>query len=123
MEFSIKHNDDFFEIKVSGEAELSKYGDFLDALIGHDKWKPGTPVLVDEMELDTSPLTVGNVQQIADMCGQRRAELGPAKCALLAGRDLEFGMIRMWGVFVEGKWDIVSDLFTVREEAIGWLKE
>jgi len=43
------------------------------------------------------------------------------KCAILVARDLEYGMVRMWGVFVEGKWDVTVNLFKSRDEAIVWL--
>ncbi len=122
MEFSVKHSDGIFEIITSGATELGIYGEFLDALLALDQWRPGALILVDESALDTSLLTVKDVQEIAEMCGARRAKLGPAKCALVVGRDLEFGMVRMWGVYVEEKWDVTANLFESRAEAIAWLK-
>ena len=121
MEFSVNPCDGFFEIKLAGEAKLETYGEFLDALVSHGDWKPGTPIFVDEVDLETGPLQVRDVEEIARMCGDRRVEIGQARVALLAGRDLEFGFIRMWGVFVEDKWDVTANVFKSREDAMAWL--
>jgi len=49
-------------------------------------------------------------------------QLGKTKLALLVARDLEFGLAKMWQVFVDEKWDVISRVFRSRDEAITWLK-
>lgn len=38
-------------------------------------------------------------------------------------RDLQFGMAKMWEVYVEDKWYVTNKLFRYREEAIKWLHD
>jgi hypothetical protein len=123
LEYRVKNFGNYFEIKISGPAKLEIYAEFLDAVLEHEEWRPGSPLLVDETDLDTSPLTIGEVQEIAEMCAQRSAKIGKSKCALVVSRNLEFGMVRMWGAFVDGKWDVQPNLFRSRDEAIAWLAE
>ena len=121
MDFTLRYSGGLIEIKISGAANPMMYSDALDALFIQDKWKPGTPILLDETEMDASLLTVNDVRTIAEICIRRSTEFGPARCAIFVSRDLEYGMNRMWMVFVEGKWEVVVDLFRSRDEAIAWL--
>ena len=121
MKYEVRYDDEFFEVTTHGDAEPGGFEEFIDLLLGHEKWKPGTAFLVDHSELNAGPLTVAEVHNIADMCVRRRAQFGRARCALLVRRDLEYGLARMWEVFVEGKWDVTANLFRSRNEAILWL--
>lgn len=64
---------------------------------------------------------VNEVKELALMCGEVRVEAGSSKLAVLVNRDLEYGMTRMWSVFVEDKWDVEIEVFRTESEAITWL--
>jgi hypothetical protein len=121
VEFSVKHLESYFEITVTGPADHNKYARLMDSLFAHEKWKPGTPILIDEIALDASEISVAEVSTIAEECGRRRSEFGEARMALLVARELEFGMNRMWSVFVEDKCDVIINVLYSRQEAIDWL--
>lgn len=121
MKYEVHYDDEFFEVTTHGDAEPGGFEEFVDLLLGHEKWKPGTTFLVDHSELNAGPLTVADIHIIAEMCGRRRAQFGRARCALLVPRRIEYGMARMWEVFVEGEWDVTEHLFKSRDEAISWL--
>ncbi len=121
MQFNLSRDNGFFEIKISGKAEVEIYKDFIDALIAHQDWAPDSIVLIDETELDTSPLNTESLKQIAIICETHRAKLGAVKCALLAPRNLQYGMARMWAAYVENNWDVEARVFKKRGEAIDWL--
>ena len=122
MKSEVRYVDEFFELTTHGDADLGGQEELFDLLLGHEKWNLGAAYLVDHSELNAGPLTVAEVRGIAKMCEKRRAELGRARCAILVGRELEYGMTRMWEVFVDGKWDVTEKLFRSRDEAISWLK-
>ena len=121
MQFNIRYSGNFFETKIVGLANPKIYADLLDALFMQDKWKPGSSVLIDETEMDASQIPVSDVERIAKICAQRKTEFGASRCALIVSRKLEYGMNRMWMVFVEDKWDVTVELFRSRDEAIAWL--
>jgi hypothetical protein len=121
MQFTLRYSGNFFEIKIVGLANPKIYADSLDSLFMQDKWKPGSPLLLDETEMDASQIPVGDVERIAKISALRKTEFGASRCALVVSRDLEYGMNRMWMVFVENKWDVMVELFRSREEAIAWL--
>ena len=123
MKYEVHYNDEFFEVTTHGDAEPGGFEEFIDLMLGHEKWKPGTTFLVDLSELNAVPLSEADVRTIAVMCGRRRAQFGRARCALLARRNVEYGLARMWEVYVEGEWDVTEHLFRSRDEAISWLKD
>ena len=77
--------------------------------------------LFDHSDLDSGPLTVNDVRRIADYCADRKEEFGHSRFAVVLRRDVEFGLARMWGFFVEGRWDAIVGIFRSRDKAVQWL--
>jgi hypothetical protein len=121
LNFSIVHQRGYLEVKLSGRPTPAAFDEYFDALLAHDDWEPGMSVLTDETNLDGSTITVREVKDIAERCARRKSELGSVRTAILVARDLEYGMNRMWAVFVEGKWNVEVALFRSRDEALAWL--
>jgi len=121
VDYSIEYSNGVFIGITSGDAEVERFGDLLDAMLTHDEWQPGMPWLHDHTNLNSGPLTVNDVQRIAQLCAERSTQLGRGKCAIIGARDLEFGLIRMWSIYVERQWDVVTKVFRSREEAMAWL--
>ena len=121
MRYELNYREGFFEVKTYGDAEPGGIKEFLDSMLAHEKWKPGTPFLVDHSELNFEHLTVNEVNAIADVCARLRAELGQARCATLAPHDEQYGLVRMWEVFSGSRWDVIHDVFRSRDEAVSWL--
>lgn len=121
MDFSIVPRDAYLEVSFSGRPTPEDYNKYFDALFEHDAWKSGMSVLTDNTDLDARDVTAQEVRDIADVCTQRSSELGAARTAILVENDLEYGMVRMWSVFVEGEWDVELAIFRTRNEAIEWL--
>lgn len=121
MEFSITVKESFFELKISGAIDADKYPAMFDALFAYEKWVPGMPMLVDESELNADLLTIVDLKGIAKHCTDRSAEFGTTRMAMYVSRDLEYGLNRMWHVFIEDGWDVEGNVFRSRDEALAWL--
>ena len=123
MKYEVHYHDGFFEIKDYGDAEAVRFRELVDLLLAHEKWKPGTAILVNHSELNAGPLTVSDIYYMAGSFVRSRVQLGQARMAILVARELEYGMARMRMGFVEGKWDVIENVFRSRDEAISWLKD
>jgi len=121
MEYTIDFQGSYLSVKLFGVAELRAYSECIKLILDHEYWTAGTSVLLDQTELDTGSLTVEEVRAIAHLCGARRAETGAGSLAMLVDRDLEYGMNRMWSVFVEDQWDVGVGVFRSRDKAVAWL--
>jgi len=119
MKYELNYREGFFEVKTYGDAEPGGIKEFLNPMLAHEKWKPGTPFLVDHSELNFEHLTVNGVHEIASV--RARAELGQARCATVAPSDDQYGLIRMWEVFIDDRWDVIHEVFRSRDEAVSWL--
>lgn len=123
MKYQVDYHDGYFEITTHGDAEVGGFKEFIELLLAHEKWNPGTAFLVDHSGVNSGPLTVDEIRYIADMSVKPRVQFGRARCALLVARKLEYGPARMWEVFVDGKWDVTERVFWSRDKAISWLKD
>jgi hypothetical protein len=121
MKYELNYREGFFEVKTYGDAEPGGIKEFLESMVAHEKWKPATSFLVDHSELNFGPLTVDEVRDIADVCARLRAELGQARCASVTPRDVQYGLVRMWEVFVDDRWDVIHQAYRSRDEAVSWL--
>ena len=121
MEYKILQHDGFVEVLTVGDAEPSVFQEFVQEVLRLDKWNPGTPILTNHTELNAGPLTISEVHELANIAATFRAELGRCRMASLVGRDLEFGLARMWEVFVEDRWDGETHVFRERADAVDWL--
>lgn len=121
MEFDITAHKEFFELKIAGAIDADKYPAMFDTLFAHDGWVPGMPLLVDESELRAGSLTVLALKTIACHCTDRSSEFGSTRMSMYVSRDLEYGLNRMWHVFIEDGWDVEGNVFRSRDEALEWL--
>ena len=124
MQFNVHYYDGIFEVTTSGDANLQGFNDFVKVIFEHEEWKPGGRILFDHTGLNAGPLTVDDVQGVANIAGQYNEQFGNAKLATVVSRDLEYGMARMWQILLEihEVWYASEKLFRDRHEAVAWLK-
>jgi hypothetical protein len=123
-QFNLNYHDGIFEVTPSGDATLQGYYDFTKAILEHEEWKPGGLILINITELNTGPLSIGDVKAIAGISGLNSEQIGKAKVAIAVSRDLEYGMSRMWQIFVQqdAVWYASEKIFKNRDEAVTWLQ-
>lgn len=123
MQYKVAVRDGVCEAVTSGAAEVLKFRELLVSAFRQEGWVRGMPCLFDHSDLDSGPLTVDDVRCIADYCVEFNAEFAHGRVAAVLRRDLEFGLARMWGFFVEGRMHAVIGVFRSREDALQWLKQ
>lgn len=121
MEYKVEFVDGYFDVKLTGKPDVKDSAAYLDCLIAHEQWQPGSLVLSDDTDFEAGQLTQSDLMRIANVCGERRAAMGFARIAAVVPRELVFGMNRMFQVYVEPYWDVKSYAFRSREEALAWL--
>lgn len=121
MEFEIEYDAGIFVCATSGDAEVGVIEDLLDAMLAHEHWQPGVPFVHDLSNLNTGTLTVEDIMRIAGLGSERKALFGAGKIAIVARRDLEFGLARMLSVYIADELDSEFEVFRSRSEALAWL--
>ena len=123
MEFEIHPRNGFIEAITHGDGDVAVFQQLLGGVLEHPDWEKGYGVLIDHSDLNTAPLTVGGMAALADMIKIARTDLGKSKMAIFVPDDLQYGLGRMWQVFVENKWDGASEIFRSKADAIRWLMD
>jgi len=118
LEYGITSKQGFFELRIAGDIDPGTYPEMFSALFGHVDWKPGTPLLVDESDLRANDLTIEGLRDIAMICTSRAADFGATRMSMYVSRNLEYGLNRMWHVFIEDNWEVEGNVFMSREEAV-----
>ena len=121
MEYKVEFVDGYFDVKLIGKSSVAESAAYLDCLITHAQWKPGSLVLSDETNIEIGHLTINDLEKIATVCQERRTKIGSARFAAVVPKDLLFGMNRMFQVYVEPNWDATIFAFRSRNEALKWL--
>lgn len=121
MEYSIQIVEGVFQIKTTGTGTLSGFLTFIEAVLTHPEWIPGTKVLVDHSDLNIKSMTFGNISEIADFCVKHANRIGNAKIALVVSDDLNYGLNRIWTSLVYKRLDDTNNIFKSRDEALQWL--
>lgn len=67
MKFSLNYFDGILEVKTSGEAEYEQFREILEAMVNHENWKHVTPFIINHTDLKFGPLTVADIQNIAEL--------------------------------------------------------
>jgi hypothetical protein len=122
MKVEILERTGYFEGKLYGDASVGGFVTFFELLLSHKNWKQGTAFLGDITGLDSNDLTMGDVQEIANLTATHRDQLGNSRYAVLVSRDLEYGMVRVWMAFTESATDMTTGVFRSKKEALSWLK-
>jgi hypothetical protein len=120
MEYSFGYTGQHFMCEMRGEADMNLWPIFMEEMLDHESWRPGLNWLKDLSSLDAGQLSVEDVQAIASLYSAHSKKIGNGKCAVVVGRDLEYGLARMWGVFVGDGWEAEAQVFRSIDEAVAW---
>ena len=84
---------------------------------------PYANVVVDHSDLDAGPLSMDDIQYIADLVASSKSVFSGRKCAHIAVKDIQFGLVRAWETLVElsGMSDLYTMSFRSRDSAIKWI--
>ena len=94
---------------------------FYKSLYESDALHPSMNLLVDLREADSAPRSSGVLRQLAEFMQTTYTDTTTRpKVAVVAPKDLSFGLANMYGVFAEAvPWEFVA--FRAMDAALAWL--
>lgn len=120
MEFQLEFCKNYFLVKATGHAEIEVFVVMLKALFQHKDWRPGMSYIVDYTNLDARKITTDDVRLIAQKTKNLRDEAGVMRSSIVAPQDLQFGLVRMWSVYIDNNDEKETSVFRTLQEAIDW---
>lgn len=110
-------------IRARGEATVQGFDAYLREALGDPRWRAGMNILADFTDLDLSSLSAKDIQHLASMHEVYREQLDSPAVAVVAGRPVNFGLVRMWEAIVEGRVDLRTRPFYTVNEAEAWISQ
>jgi hypothetical protein len=106
---------------VSGKASVEGYGNAAKAIISSPGWEPGMNLLVNYSDLDLSYVTGDDVKMFAQALYPYKERLGNGSWACVNTKPFDFGLGRMWEVFMQEYSNLDVRIFYNLEDAKRWL--
>lgn len=108
-------------VHLSGKACVEDLCDVAKAIIASPGWMSGMNILSDYSELDLSQLTGDDIERFAKTLSPDRKRLGNGLCACVSANPQNFGLGRMWEIFMEQNSDLRVCVFYDLKKAQKWL--
>jgi hypothetical protein len=120
-QINVPQNNEHFEVKTEGKAEIDGFEAFLGEIFSHPKWAPGKALLIDHSDLVLRFFQTEEVRSVSKMVINQTDIIGKGKWAIVVTGNFAFGMARMWQIITEEKVPMEISVFKDREKAIKWL--
>jgi hypothetical protein len=106
---------------IEGRDTLSDMQERFRAITRDSRWSPGLDVLLDFRGVTDFDLSASQAQHAAELFTAEGAVIGDGRVAIVADRDLVYGMGRMWQAFSEASSPTEVGIFRTLAEAESWL--
>lgn len=110
------------EIAVTGVPTAAEFAELNERLLGDPRFRAGLRMLVDCSALDTSPLSVEDVQGLTEPMVMRDWHFPPSAVAIVAPDDRTFEFARAYRAHLGGSRSN-REVVRSRAEAEAWLAE
>lgn len=126
MKTQIRKHFNYIEIATTDETDISpqSFSQLVVDLVSHDEWYSGCPVMINNKQERSAPITENEVECMADTCSKLRELFGTPKVAIVQGNSKvpdKFEKIKFWNKFAERHMDVSINTFSDRENAAVWL--
>ena len=109
-------------VAVDGEPSVDEIGEAIEEICRTPEYHRNRRVAWDLRRGGVAHLSTDELQQIARFSSEKRADLPRARVALLVGREVDYGVLRMLGVFLSDE-PLEDQVFRDAEAAWAWLTE
>lgn len=118
--FHIDVERNLVTLELRDRLGLDQAATVLKDLIADDRLRPGPSGLIDTTELVGLDLVALDIRQLASIAEQADALWEGGRWAVVAPRDLVFGMARMYQLIRSGA-PYEIEVFRTRDDALSWL--
>ncbi|MDY6792081.1 MAG: hypothetical protein SWH54_12510 [Thermodesulfobacteriota bacterium] len=121
IESHIRPEDNLVVLTHVGEIGDDEFLAFYNSFFKSDTFKPSMNILVDLRKADSSPRSAGVLRRFAEFLQAVRPDItSHTKVAVVAPKDLSFGLARMYEVLSDSVlWNFA--VFRAMDAALAWL--
>jgi len=111
----------YVRVRVHGEDSPADMVERIDRIVGDDRWRPGSAVLIDLREASTATFSNEDLRAMTDYHTLISEKLGPCRLAFVSSGGPVYGVTRMWEAHGETSLGIEIQAFEDPDEAVQWL--
>lgn len=115
---SIDPDRGFARHVATGVVEVADFLDALREVYAHPIHRPEDGGIWDARGADATSLTAADLRDFVDFIREQRGPQ-PGRTALVVGRDVEYGLARMYQVFAESV--VEFEVFRSWDDAVAWV--
>jgi hypothetical protein len=124
MEHAIEvEPDGRFTVTTRGRGSAEGIIAFLDAIVSHPSWQPGSHILLDHRKLNIAVIAVEGIDRVSHHFQKIAPRLGSGKIALVMKKDIDFGIARAWELTTDAHVDMQIGVYRSMDEARMWLRQ
>ena len=107
-------------VKAWGKVTSRELKNIFFVTVKHQDWTAGFNMLCDYNKIINFDVTSDDIYKIIEWQESIDAMIGDGRCAVIASRDLVYGMSRMWQTLSSGRSQKVC-VFRQMNDAVIWL--
>jgi hypothetical protein len=108
--------------KVTGTLQLDELVGILGGIYKSPGFDPDMDVVWDLREADLTSFSSEDVQAVRNFVIRNWGTGGKSRAALVVSRDVEFGLTRMYEVYVESDTKSQVEVFRDMDKAVEWIR-
>jgi len=122
LTYSIKLDGSLILAVARGTVTYQDVLDYVTSLTSDECIKPGMKELIDLRAADKTEVTSSGLLGVAMFTALHKEKLRGTKCAMVAGKDLAFGLAKTYQAYSESEGiEVDRRVFTDFDEACEWL--
>ena len=110
------------QITARGSVNVLELKEIFLEIVGHRDWQAGFKMLCDYRGIVDFAVTTRDIDNINEWQASIDAVIGDGKCAVVACKDLVYGMSRMWELISSERSQQIR-VFRQMKDAVIWLGE
>jgi hypothetical protein len=124
MQYEIEWGGDPEHLTVitRGRATAEGLDAWVQEVLSDRRYRRGMGVLVDHRALDWTTMTTQDLRRRAGLFSRDDARIGPTRAALVAGRPVDYGLMRMVAAYLGERAAFHAEIFYSFDEAREWLR-
>ena len=126
MKFQCNYNSELniIESATHGLGSRNEIIDMLRCILDLCIKNDTADIMVDHSDLDPSLMSMDDISKISRSVVEAKDILNKRKCAHIASKDIQFGLVRAWEIMIEiaGVPDFKTKVFREKKDALEWIK-
>jgi hypothetical protein len=124
MEYQINFDSEtpYLQITLLGIFNMTDLESCYKEFLQNPNWKCGTDILWDCTKCDLEHLSSNDMKGIGLMTEKYKERRGPGKAAWVVGKEVDFGLARMFEIINEGKVIFNFRVFRTIEKGRNWVE-